>query len=288
MSIPKNHHFVSKTHIENFFNVIENKIFVFDKLKDNFYSKTTTKTLFSEKFSNSRYIDGNVDHISLEKELNDFFEKDFAKNTTIIEEFMLHRECSDEVMEALSYFAKYGVICEMRTPRHKKEMDDTIYNGLMELSQNAVPKLKAEIEELFEYRKHVKYSNITGYLEIADEVLKLMGEIRFEILFADKENFFFIPDFGAATQRDRINEYFNPDLKEIAYIGLPLTSKIYINFFSLKLYKENPIPLSTVINCEPRAVEYFNLANFKYCQDKIACENESYLNDFIKRNTTFT
>lgn len=288
MSIPKNHHFVSKIHIKNFFNNIEKKIFIYDKLKDNFYSKITTKSLFSEEFSNSRYIDGKIDHVSLEKELNDFFENDFAKNTIIIEEFMLHRKCSDEVMAAISYFAKYGVICEMRTPRHKKEMDDAIFDTFKEIAQNAVPKLKAGIEEMLEYKKHVKYSNITGYLEIADKVLKLMGDIRFEILLADQENFFFIPDFGAATHRDKINEYFNPDIEEIAYIGLPLTSKIYINFFSVKLYKDKPIPPSIVIDCDPRAVEFYNLANFKYCENKIACKNEYYLNLFVKRNTTFT
>lgn len=288
MSIPKNHHFVSKIHIKNFFNNIEEKIFIYDKLKDNFYCKTTTKSLFSEEFSNSRYIDGKIDHITLEKELNDFFENDFAKNTIIIEEFMLHRKCTDEVIEALSYFAKYGVVCEMRTPRHKKEIDDAIFGTFEELAKEAVPKLKAEIDEMLEFKKHVKYSNITGYLEIADEVLRLMGEIRFEVLLADQENFFFIPDFGAATHRDKINEYFNPDIKEIAYIGLPLSSKIYINFFSLKLYKDKQKLPSTVINCDPRAVEFYNLANFNYCENKIACENEYYLNQFVKRKTTLT
>lgn len=287
MSTPKNHHFVSKIHINGFFNQIEKKIFIYDKKLNNFYNKVTTKSLFSEEYINSRYINGDIDHISLEKELNDFFENDFSKNILIIEEFTVHNNCSEEVMKALLYFAKYGIICEMRTPRHKKGIDDAFFGKLEEILQNAAPDLKSEIEEILEYKKHVKYSNVTSYLKIANQMLELMGEIRFEILIADKENYFFIPDFGAATMRDKINEYFNPDIKEVAYVGLPLTSKIFINFLSVKLYKEKSIPDSVVNHCDAKVVEYYNLANFKYCEDKIACENEVYLKDFVKRNKTY-
>lgn len=281
MSLPKNHHYISQVHIRNFFNVEDHKIYVYDKLKKKFYSKTTSKSLFSEEFSNSRYIDGKVDHISLEKELNDFFEKDFAKNTAIIQEFVNTKDCNSDVLEALSYFAKYGIISEMRTPWYKKQTDEAIFGIFKELRDHAVPALKAEIDEGLQFENHVKYSNIGSYMKTANKILEKMGKLIFQVLIADHQDYFFIPDFGAATAREKINQYFNPDIKEIAYIGLPLTSKIYINYYSEKLYENHKVPMCSAIHCTSSAVTLHNKANIEYCHDKIACENEFYLKDFI-------
>lgn len=286
MSVPKNHHVISKVHIKNFFNKNEGKIFVYDKLQQNLFFKSTLKSLFSEEHSNSRFSDGMVDHESLEKELNEFFEKDFAKNISVLQDFITHTTKTDEIISALLYFVKYGIIAEMRTPRHKKEVDKAVFGALKGISDLFAPELKADFEKSIEFENHVKYSNITSYLEIAEGVLEKMGDIRYEILVADDFNYFFIPDFGAATQREKINEYFNPDIKEIAYVGLALTSKIYINFFSTKLYKNMPIPSSQIFHCDFKAVEYYNRLNLRYCESKVACQNEKYLKDFVERNST--
>jgi hypothetical protein len=286
MSVPKNHHIISKVHSKNFFNKSEGKIYVYDKSEKNIFFKTTLKSLFSEEYSNSRFLDGEIDHETLEKELNDFFEKDFAKNVSIVQNFISNKNQNEENINALLYFVKYGIIAEMRTPKHKKEVDEAIFGSLKGLSEMFAPELKADFEKSIEFQNHVKYSNLTSYLEIADEVLEKMGDLRYEILVADEFNYFFIPDFGAATQRDKINEYFNPDIKEIAYVGLALTSKIFINFFSTKLYKNKPLPSSTIIHCDFNAVEYYNRLNLRYCQCKVASENEEYLKDFVERNST--
>jgi hypothetical protein len=287
MSVPINHHIVSKVHTKNFFNEAEGKIYVCDKLSKNLFSKSTVKSLFSEDYSNSRYIDGVIDHISLEEELNMFFEKDFNRNIKIIETFDVDNNETEEVLSALLFFAKYGIIAEIRTPKHKKEADDAIFGTFKELSKIAAPRLKNDLETLLEYQNHVKHSNVLSYLEIADRILEKMGDLRFEILIANQYDYFFIPDFGAAVQRDKINEYFNPDIKEIAYVGLPLTSKIYVNFYSTKLYKTQSIPSSTIQHCNFQTVEFYNLLNIKHCVSKVACENESYLQGFIERNSIF-
>ena len=286
MSVPKNHHIISKVHIKNFFNKSEGKIYVYDKFEKNTFFKTTLKSLFSEQYSNSRFSDGEIDHETLEKELNDFFEKDFAKNVLIVQHFISNNNQTEEIINALLYFVKYGIIAKMRTPKHKKEVDEAVFGSLKGLSKMFAQELKADFEKSIEFQNHIKYSNLTSYLEIADEVLEKMGDLRYEILVADEFNYFFIPDFGAATQKDKINEYFNPDIKEIAYVGLALTSKIFINFFSTKLYKNKPLPSSTIIHCDSNAVEYYNRLNLRYCQCKLASENEEYLKDFVERNST--
>lgn len=285
MSTPKNHHFVSQVHIKNFFNTEENKIFVYDKIKRNHYYKTTTKTLFSEIGSNSRYLDGEVDHESLEKDLNDYFEKDFAINTQLVKNFVQNKELNQEVENALIYFAKYGIIGDMRTPRFKKSMDDTFFKAFKMISENATPELKTQIDQMFEYKDNVNYSNILDYSEGVEQIIELMGNLIFEVVIPINDNdFFLIPDFAAATARAKINEYFNPDIEEIAYIGIALTSKIYIHFHSEKLFKGKEIPPSVIRHCLPEEVEITNKSNFAYCQDKVACENESYLKRFIQSN----
>jgi hypothetical protein len=288
MSVPKNHHIISKVHIKNFFNSFEGKIYVYDKIQNNIFYKSTLKSLFSEEYSNSRFSDGYIDHETLEKELNDFFERDFAKNVSIVQQFISdnNQNHNKEIINALRYFVKYGIIAEMRTSKHKEEVDEAVFGTLKGLSEMFSPELKADFERVIEFQNHVKYSNLTSYIEIADQILEKMGDLRYEILVADQFNYFFIPDFGAATQRDKINEYFNPDIKEIAYVGLALTSKIFINFYSTKLYKDRSIPSSSIIYCEFNAVEYFNRLNLRYCQSKVASENEEYLKKFVERNST--
>jgi aspartate/glutamate racemase len=85
--------------------------------------------------------------------------------------------------------------------------------------------------------------------------------------------------------RDKINEYFNPDIKEIAYVGIPISSKMYIHFFSEKLFKENK-PISDVIYEDSFVINKINKASYDVCQNKIACENEDYLKKFINKIKT--
>ena len=283
MSTPKNHHFVSQVHIKNFFNKEEKKIYVYDKIKKNHYCKNATKTLFSEIGLNSKYSNGEVDHESLEKDLNDYFEKDFTINTQCVENFVKRKVLNEEVEKALVYFAKYGIIGVMRTPRFKKSMDTTFFDVFKTISENAVPELKARIEEMFEYKNEVNYSNVLNYSETVSQILELMGNLVFKIITPiNQKDFFLIPDFAAATARAKINKYFNPDIEEIVYIGIPLTSKIYIHFHSEKLFKRKEIPPSLIIHCSSEEVEIVNKTNFDYCQDKVACENENYLKEFIR------
>lgn len=285
MNPPINHHFVSQVHLKNFFNTEQQKIYVYDKIQNRHYFKKTTKSLFSEPKLNSRFKKGEVDHSSIEKELNDYFEKDFSRNTQIIRQFISDKEFNEDVNSALTYFAKYGIIGDMRTPRFKQETDSAIKQALTEIMCNSTAELKIQIEEMFSYEKEVKYSNTGSFAEIAETIFQKMGRLIFEILIPEKEiDFFIVPDFSAGTARERINEYFNPDVKEIAFISLPLESKIYIRLYSEKLYKNSQVPNSIIKYCSSQLVKEVNKINLDYCQDKIACENEEYLKSFISDN----
>lgn len=284
MSTPRNHHFVSQIHIKNFFNSNEEKIYIYDKLVNNHYYKTTTKSIFSEKDLNSIFEDGILDHKSLEDDLNNHFEKDFPKHLETIQTFLENMSFTKNVNEALIYFAKYGIIGEIRNPRHKKNVEETIYNAFTQMYDWFDEKLKKEFDEAFAYKNEIKYRNVIQYSTFADDILKLMGNLVFVIEVPKNNNdYFLLPDFCAANRREKINEYFNPDVKEIAYIGLPLTSKIYIHFYSTKI--KNQIPESGVFELDSSIVHKLNEMNYKYCESKVACESETYLKNFIKNVT---
>lgn len=284
MSTPRNHHFVSQVHIKNFFSYEKGKIFMYDKLVDNHYYKTTSKTVFSKKDLNSKYDNGNLDHISLEKDLNEYFEKDFSKHLEVIQSFLPGLAFTKKVNESLIYFAKYGIIGEVRNPRHKENVEETIHKAFSEISKMFAPNLKKEYEEAFAYKNEIEYMNATKYSDFAKDAIDLMGDIIFiiETPQSDKD-YFLLPDFCAANRREKINTYFNPDLKEIAYIGLPLSSKIYLHFYSSKI--KNIKPNSGIYELDSSTVYKLNKMNYDYCESKVACENEDYLKYFVQNVT---
>jgi hypothetical protein len=281
MNPPINHHFVSQVHIKNFFNTEQKKIYVYDKIEKRHYYKPTTKTLFSESKLNSKFENGEIDHSSIEEELNNYFEKDFSKNTQIIRQFIVDKKITENVDSALVYFAKYGIIGDLRTPRFKQQTDNAIEEIFRKLSSNATSELKNHFEHYFEYKNEVKYSNSVSFVQFAEKVFLSMGKLIFEILIPENENdYFIIPDFSAGVGREKTNAHFNPDHEEITYISLPLDSRIYIRFYSEKSYKNLKVPNYIFTYCESSTIQEINKINLDYCQDKIACENEEYLKSF--------
>lgn len=281
MSVPRNHHFVSQVHIKNFFNKNLNEIFVYDKVLDNHFSKKTSKSLFSEKDLNTKIKDGQKDFASLEKDLNTYFEKDFKTNSDIIKDFILDLNYSEKVNNALYYFAKYGAIGEVRNPRHKQFVEDALTEVFDKLLANRTPELENEFQSAFAYKKEMNYINSVQYSKVANKIVELMGDLIFKIEIPKDENdFFLLPDFCASNVREKINEYFNPDVKEIAYIGLPLSSKIYIHFYSSKI--KNIKNKSEIFLVESPIVTALNKANFDFSESKVACESKDYLTEFVK------
>lgn len=281
MSIPKNHHYISQIHIKNFFNNQKKEIYLYDKELENCFTKNTTKSIFSEKNLNTKHIDNTLDYSSIEKDLNDNFEKDFGSNFNIVKNFISDHNFNENVEDAILYFAKYGVISELRTPFRKKHADNAIFNGMSVIMEMGDENLKKEFLDYFTFNDERKYTNAIDYNEFAHKVLKAMGEIMYIIEIPENENdYFFLPDFGAATRREKINTYFNPDVKEIAYIGLPLSSKIYIHFYSRKLKNVN---YSQIRSISSEQVYLLNKANLDYSNKLVACENFNYLSDFTKR-----
>ncbi|WP_224488663.1 DUF4238 domain-containing protein [Robertkochia flava] len=282
MSTPRNHHFVSQIHLKQFFNENEGCIFVYDKNLDNHYKKTTTKSLFSEKDLNTRNIDNEKDFNSLESDLNKYFEKDFQDNLIVLKRFITDLKLTSEVNNALNYFSKYGVIGDFRTPRHKQLMANEFKEAMLQIFGNNTSEFKEKIGDMLAYKKGGQFSNLIDYSELSDKILQLMGKLIFNVVIPKNQNdYFVLPDCSSVTERAKINTYFNPDIREIAYIGIPLTSKIYIHVFSEKIFKEKiHVPAITFANSNE--VRRLNIISYNICESKIASKNQNYLVNFIK------
>ena len=148
MSIPRNHHYVSQIHIKQFFNKEEKQIYLYDKVKCNFFSKNTTKSLFSEKDSNTRFINHKKDYCTLEENLNTHFESKFSENLKIIKDFISNGMLNNSVNNALLFFAKYGIIGDMRTPQYKQNVDDALLEAFQPIISQCAPQLKQELQDI--------------------------------------------------------------------------------------------------------------------------------------------
>ena len=280
MNKPKNHHIVSQVHLKHFFNKSDGKIYIYDKLLDNHYNKTSTRRIFSEKNSNTIYRDGIKDYECLEKDLNINFENEFDDNLEKIQSFINNNNVN--LKNTICFFAKFGIIGEMRTSRNKAELENVIINALEEVYKHSTNNLKNKIESMLSYKKEVKYCNAVKFSEISEKIFEVMGKLKVLLVLPKyKSDFFIIPDCSSFTTREKINTYFNPDIKEIAFIGISLTSKIHLAIMSEKLVQAPKEDLRLLI-ADTAIVKQINKLSYDYCQSKIACENKDYLFTFIK------
>lgn len=283
-NIPLNHHYVSQCQIRKFFNEKEGCIYLYDKKHKNYFRKTTTKTVFSEKEGNSRFVNGEFDHSSLEKDLKDNFEDHYNSCLVLVNIMIENPENSPLILRsALLYLVKYGIAGEIRIPHKKLATDSSIKKALFEdIMPFAAPGLKDSLMKLKERTDKTKYTNEVKYSEFSDSVLKSMGELSYVIYFIEGIDYFLLPDRASITKRMKINEYFNTDIKEIAMVGLPLSSKIYLHAEAKKI-RNIPNHIIYINEEDNSKVNEINTALYHFSDKQVACENESYLKAFIER-----
>jgi hypothetical protein len=283
MSIAKNHHYVSQCHLRNFFNNEDGKIYLYDKQLNNPFWKPTTKSVFSELESNTRVTNGEIDHSSLEDDLK-IYEDNFPENFQIVTQFAQNpNNPPANYRDSFLELAKYGITSEARHPIIKQFMDDQIDEQIFgRILPVAAPEFKAELEQQQAIRAMTKYSNAVDYSELAEQVLELMGELCYIVYVIKTDDYFILPDRYALVIREKINEYFNPDIKEIALIAMPLSSKVFISIISKKFMNGFDTVVEFTEN-NRAAIFDLNKDMFDWSLKQVACENQVYLSDFIKQ-----
>lgn len=286
MSTPINHHYVSQCHIRSFFNDRDKKIYCYDKHLDNFYYKQTTKTLFSEEYSNTRNVNGTFDHQSLEDELNDYFENDFERHSKAIAAFAeTPSDFNEEIMESIFYVISYGLISDVRFPSNKKIADDGVDTLLLETAMKirllGDEQQASQLEKFISESKKTKYSNVIDYTGVAARRLKAMGDLDFTIFRINTEEVFLLPDVGCILQRGRINNYINPYLQEVAIVGIPLTDKIFVSGCSKKVGNTSS-GILTINDLDSEIVKELNSNIYDCAHKTVVTSDDIQLKEIIK------
>jgi hypothetical protein len=280
MSTPLNHHHVSQCQIKQFFDS-EGEIFLYDKAKHNFYSKRSAKNIFSEKLANSIYMNGEVDHESLEADLK-IFEDNYPNAVDQITDAIKKCKISTDCHHVLLDITLFGIIGRLRTPEHKKELDNIIDNMFNQFEDLMADEQKKSLEQTKEYKKHVKYSNLLSYTDTALRIVKRMGGLDFTIWHIEGDDCFLLPDTSAISIRKQINKYLNPHVREIAEVGFPLTDKIFIHALSKKLGQRKSY-FCFVDKNDDKSVTDINFNLFHFAYNTVATSNEEYLRKIVSQ-----
>ena len=279
MSIPKNHHYVSECHIDNFFNHSQKKIFYYDKKLSRFDYKITKKSIFSEEYANSRLKDGEIDHRGLEDELNKEFETPFPRNFANIKEIINDARLFDTHINSLENLVKFAIININRHPTQKAHFDNQIEEIFREqIISNAVPELVEQIENMFSFVGKTKYSNPTNYKDIADGVFELMGKITYTIFEINTNDYFILPDWYSIVER--VDYAPDSGARVVALVGIPLSSKIFLLAQSHRIIEE-PNSVVKITTPNSKIVRDLNDALYRQAVKTVACESEDYLYAFI-------
>ncbi|MBO0953264.1 DUF4238 domain-containing protein [Fibrella forsythiae] len=277
MSTPKNHHYVSQCHIKKFFNEAESRIFMYDKAKANFYSSRSTKNIFSDKYGNSRYDNGEIDHSTLETELSDYFETEFAENCELIEHAVIN--LTIDAIEPLVKLTKFGILSELRHPSFKKRNDDTLLSTFKSLRPNSSPEFTKELDKLISVFDKTKFLNIGSYKELADKIFLRMGNAVYTIIKIENDEHFILADNYGVIKRSNLAK--NSLARIVTGVSFPLTSKLFLHVDSENVELSN-VKIKKISDHKNRGFsEIINKEIFDNAIKTIACESEAYLKKFI-------
>ena len=298
MSKPRNHHYVSRV-LSNKFMSPAGRIHKYNKHhKYNKYrTKSTTKSLFSKTDLNViKDKDGNLDHESVEAELNNNFETNFDKHYRIITEAVeADREIgkvidnSELVLESIRYLIGMALIGEARHPERIENINNAVFGLLFEIAQEATDELKEEIYSSYRDVAEITNKNPTNFTKLRDSLEESMGEIIYSIQIAPEDEYFLLPDCTAAQRRFALppdiidGQKFYHLAEPIGMVLMPINSKILLIATSARLI---PDELKTnghgIYPIRKSLVHDFNKILFNEAYAEVACEDKKYLSDFVK------
>lgn len=280
MSTPKNHHYVSRCHQAEFFNDAEGKIYIYDKILNNHYSKTGTRQLFSDDFINSRVVQGEVDHQQLETELKILIEDDFPIHVANIKNFILTQEKQEETYESLVYVAMLGIVGQLRHPEFKESFEKNFQQIESDVLSKLTNHSKEKIKEYLESQKETKFSNALGYISTALRILERMEPFDFEIYSIESSDHFILPDTACFQIRGQLHNYPNPLISEITQLGIPLSDKLFILATSKHL-QTGQSGIQFIREDNSDMVFSINNDLYGFAYKAVACRDSNYLVNFI-------
>jgi hypothetical protein len=284
MSTPKNHHFLSQVLLKKFLDS-EGKLNYYSKTEDSITNKEYSRFDFADEYLNSIIDDnGEIDHKSVEDNLNHNFERDFNR---YYESFFsaLKSDNHELLTDSIKFMIRLGIIGDMRTPEHHIETQKTIFGGFEQIRRLADSKLQQELEEFYNSVSPVKNKLPVDYNEVAEGVQELMGDCIYSVFIADDDEYFFLPDNSAVTIRSKLEpdiefngEILESESRPIATVIFPINSKTIIVSQSAKIC---PQKSHGIYNLRSDAVYTYNKMFLDSARDKVICAKNEYLRTFI-------
>lgn len=276
MSIPRNHHYVSQCHQKGFFNQNNGKIYLYDKEINNFYERNSSKGIFSGRDLNSRANFGIIDHKSLEDELK-ILEDKFPSHLKIIKDFIEVQNNIEEAYHSLGWMTALGIIGEMRNPQFKRKLDDT----LDEITSRVFTDASEEFKKLYELNRLTPYSNVVGYIELAQNILDRMQPLKYVIFVIKSDDCFLLPDTSCYQVRGQIKQYINPHIMEIVEVGIPITDKIFV--VSTPQINSPAGGINFINEDNSETVYRINKNLYCFAKKTVACSNQNYLKCIVNK-----
>lgn len=290
MSIPKNHHYVTQSLSQNF---MSNGVMFKCNKEDKIVRKVkSTRSLFSQDYLNSKIgKDGEIDHASVESELNKNFETNFPKYANVIIDAVnsIGKVVDFNLIdEAIEYVIGMALIGEARHPLRMKEAHDTILGSFKMIADLAIPDLKSEIYEHLNKVDPVNNKTPLDFNRVKNKIRARMGEAKLGVMVAPDDHYFILPDCSSAIERFPVEPdviegvtYINPAMV-IGSVFIPINSKILVSATSRSILngklKEEP---TTFHRLDDRLAKGFNKILYDKAYEEVACENKEFLENFL-------
>jgi hypothetical protein len=293
MSIPRNHHYVSRV-LSNKFLSDDRHIYKYSKRNEKITAINSTKGLFSQKDLNTAISeDGNFDHSSVEEQLNICFEKDFPKYYDIIASavnagYISGKRIAEpqQIIEAAKGIIEMGFIGRSRHPADMQHNQDVIFGALLEIADNATDELKNGLLSHIGSLSGVTNKLKLDFSELAKGLTELMGETTYSIMIAPEGHYFLLPDCTAATQRFKVKDdvvdgvtFINPAMV-IGMVLMAIDSRILISAVKTEFC---PGQGFRIYRLDAETMFNYNRVLFDNALEEVACQNQEYLQQFVKR-----
>lgn len=276
MSNARNHHYVSQVVIKKFVSKDSKSYFLFDKNKNMFFSKRSSKSIFSHKDLNTLINqNGHIDFNTVEEELSKKFENQFNSKYQNVVNAIETRNMS-EISKNVELLLMGALISNFKTPAGKVSKDLVLNNVLSVLGLNK--NIFIPFSRLSEYQN--------SYFNLAKGMFDLMGEIVISIYIAPLDCYYFLSDTYSANLRiedediivDNEIEYVQR-LNPVSVAMFPINSRFLIVCQSKRC---SPVQESKIYSADAEMVKGFNRVFYNYAVSTILCENEEYLSTFIE------
>lgn len=288
MSVPRNHHFVSQVLIKKFLGK-NNMLYTYNKTSKNIDEKPYSRFDFAERDLNSILNDdGEIDHKSVEDNLNKHFESGFNKHYDLLLD-ALKNDNYENFLTSVKYLTRMGIIGDMRTLEHQLEINKALFDVLDPIMKNATDELRNGYFNFIQKTSVVIKKSTTDYDELCNGVIELMGEIIYSVFLAPKDHYFFLPDNSSIVFRSKLEPdtkladgtiLINPSMP-ISTVIFPINSQILIVAQSSKICTQN---INGVFHLSNESTNDYNKLFIDRSREKIICSNKDYLSDFINKH----